>query len=202
MSVVVLRCPHCGTTQATPGECEACHESEVRYYCPNHAPGRWLDGPACAECGAAVGREPTVRPAPPRRTPAAPPLGIPRRPARPARPRHPLEEIFGGRREPRDRDLTPRDVGRVDEEDVDAPIGWRIESPPRIRINPLPVFGCIGGLMRLVMFVLIMLAMATCWFMGGGGLMIGARPTVASPGQHAAIARAPAPSDHQALVGP
>ena len=31
MSGVVLRCPNCGTTQAGPGECEACHEAEVAY---------------------------------------------------------------------------------------------------------------------------------------------------------------------------
>ena len=46
MSVVVLRCPNCGTTQATPAECEACHEADVRWFCPNHTPGRWLDAPA------------------------------------------------------------------------------------------------------------------------------------------------------------
>lgn len=49
-SGVVLRCPNCGTTQATSGECEACHEGNVRYYCANHSPGRWLDGPVCEEC--------------------------------------------------------------------------------------------------------------------------------------------------------
>ena len=40
MNVVVLRCTNCGTTQATPGECEACHEAIVRPYCGNHEPGR------------------------------------------------------------------------------------------------------------------------------------------------------------------
>lgn len=55
MSGVVIRCQNCGTTQATLGECEACHEAEVRYYCPNHSPGRWLDEPLCTACGARVG---------------------------------------------------------------------------------------------------------------------------------------------------
>ena len=43
MSGVVLRCPSCGTTRAAPGECDACHEAQVRYYCTNHTPGRWLE---------------------------------------------------------------------------------------------------------------------------------------------------------------
>ena len=33
---VVLRCPTCGTTQGDAGECEACSEGEVRYFCTNH----------------------------------------------------------------------------------------------------------------------------------------------------------------------
>src|SRR6187549_2672541 len=53
---VVLRCPNCGTTRATPGECEACHEGSVRYFCSNHQPGLWLSEPTCAKCGAAFGQ--------------------------------------------------------------------------------------------------------------------------------------------------
>ena len=64
MSGVVLRCPHCGTTRASLGECEACHEAEVRHYCTNHSPGVWLNGPVCSECGARLGDTP--KPAPPR----------------------------------------------------------------------------------------------------------------------------------------
>ena len=37
MSAVVLRCSNCGTTQSVRGECEACHEAEVGYYCTNHS---------------------------------------------------------------------------------------------------------------------------------------------------------------------
>lgn len=76
MSHVVLRCPNCGTTRPTPGECEACHESQVRYYCTNHAPGRWLDTPACSQCGARFGeaQRPAVAPvATPSRIPTAAP---------------------------------------------------------------------------------------------------------------------------------
>ena len=71
MSAVVLRCPNCGTTQGVPGECEACHEAPVRYYCTNHSPGRWLEAQVCSQCGAVYGRaEPA--PAPPRPSKPAP----------------------------------------------------------------------------------------------------------------------------------
>ena len=55
MSAVVLRCDNCGTSQSGLGLCEACHEGQVRYFCKNHSPGRWLDGPKCNQCGAAYG---------------------------------------------------------------------------------------------------------------------------------------------------
>lgn len=69
MSGVVLRCPSCGTTKGAPGECEACHEAQVRYFCTNHTPGRWLDARACPHCGARFGEpaRPTAA-----STPAAP----------------------------------------------------------------------------------------------------------------------------------
>jgi hypothetical protein len=95
-SPVVIRCPQCGTTQATLGECEACHEGTVRYYCPNHVPGQWLGVPYCTACGASVGAAPpaSAPPPPPRRSEApswAPPASSPPadapRPRRPAPPR-------------------------------------------------------------------------------------------------------------------
>ena len=60
---VVLRCPTCGTTQGHAGECEACSEGEVRYFCTNHDEGVWLDGPECSRCGAKFG-DPAKKPAP------------------------------------------------------------------------------------------------------------------------------------------
>lgn len=71
MTGVILRCPNCGTSKTTPGECDACHEAQVRYYCTNHKPGHWLDAPACLQCGARFGEplRPPARPSPP----AAPP---------------------------------------------------------------------------------------------------------------------------------
>jgi hypothetical protein len=87
MSGVVLRCPNCGTTRGSSGECEACHEAQVRYYCTNHSPGLWLERPACAQCGAVFGEKAKPRaPAPP---PGARPRASPaaRPPAPAARPR-------------------------------------------------------------------------------------------------------------------
>lgn len=81
MSGVVLRCPNCGTTKAAPGECQACHQAEVRYYCTNHTPGHWLDAPKCPECGARFG-DPVHPPVavPPRvRKPEPPPTASARR---------------------------------------------------------------------------------------------------------------------------
>jgi hypothetical protein len=75
MSGVVLRCPSCGTTRAAPGECDACHEAQVRYYCTNHTPGRWLDSRSCPQCGSQFGvpDPPPVVHSPPRRPTASPP---------------------------------------------------------------------------------------------------------------------------------
>lgn len=82
---VVQRCPNCGTTRASSGECEACHEAEVRYFCTNHAPGRWLDTDTCSDCGARFGDPPpataSAAPAVPRRNRAASPSRPP--PSRP-----------------------------------------------------------------------------------------------------------------------
>ena len=73
MTGVILRCPNCGTSKTAPGECEACHEAQVRYYCTNHKPGRWLDASVCPECGAKFGDP--VRPA---ARPVAPAAARPR----------------------------------------------------------------------------------------------------------------------------
>lgn len=75
---VVLRCPNCGTTRANSGECEACREAQVRYFCTNHSPGVWLDTATCSQCGARFG-EPARKPS----------VSASARPARPERPRSP-----------------------------------------------------------------------------------------------------------------
>lgn len=60
MSAVILRCDNCGTSQSARGLCEACHEGQVRYFCTNHDPGRWLEAKKCTECGAEYGATPTI----------------------------------------------------------------------------------------------------------------------------------------------
>jgi hypothetical protein len=173
MSGVVLRCPNCGTTRGTPGECEACHEAQVRYFCTNHTPGRWLDGPACTQCGAAFGepagpRAPAPAPAAPTRLPPSA-----RRPARPpatiARPRPPHRSSEGpgagptrgsGRSPP-----PPDDVfGRRDDHPAGPPsleeilrdvLRGRPIPPPeprreRVRSRGLGLGGCLLRLMLMV----------------------------------------------------
>jgi len=96
---VVLRCPICGTTQAHVGECEACSEGEVRYFCTNHDKGIWLDGAVCSRCAAKFGDPPRR---PPERIVRSPPAPAPdfRAPERPRPPERRLEPEFG-RRPPR-----------------------------------------------------------------------------------------------------
>jgi hypothetical protein len=89
MSGVVLRCPHCGTAQPAGGECEACHEAQVRYFCTNHNPGVWTESGTCPQCGARFGDPAPVRqvsPVPPPRTYAPPPALEPRHSRRRADP--------------------------------------------------------------------------------------------------------------------
>lgn len=80
MSGVVLRCPNCGTVQPVEGQCDACHEAAVRFFCINHTPGLWLEGPACLQCGARFGDPVPSRAAPAPITPtrvAPPEVGVP-----------------------------------------------------------------------------------------------------------------------------
>jgi len=159
VSDVVLRCPNCGTAQSVAGECEACHEAEVRYFCPNHTPGRWLDGPVCAACGARVEREGAARRTrpprtqPPRReTPrepmatreaARPPLRpTPRRPARP-----PTEDWSERVRTPVERAPVP-----VDDAPPRRPTRGR---PPDIGAALAPAIGCVGRLVTLLVVITI-----------------------------------------------
>lgn len=176
---VTLRCPNCGTTRTTLGECDACHEAQARYFCTNHTPGVWLDAPACPKCGARFGD-------PPRRS--APPAAIPSRPRSPARaaassppPSHErMDPAWDGRGE----------FGRADEEHLEP-------SPP-----PMPLWqkllrdaararemarrtapshetrsvvrGAGGCLMRLMLLmVLLFVALVAVLFLFGGALLQG-----------------------------
>jgi hypothetical protein len=201
MSGVLIRCQHCGTTQATLGECEACHEGETRHFCPNHAPGLWLDGPACATCGARVGVPPVVRPEPPRA--ASPPRGrgAARAPAPPRDASGGAPPSPFGRRSarPRDRD---RESERERERDHDSVEVWTgpIRTPRRGGIDEPGAFGSRGGwpvdptiapvvfkvvsafgcLRRLVMIIVILIVLAILAFFGlfgVGGLLYGNGPS-------------------------
>ena len=117
MTGVVLRCPNCGTTKAAPGECDACHEAQVRYYCTNHKPGLWLDATECSQCGAKFGdlvRAP-ARPVPP--PPSAPKTTI--KPPAPTRsdspPLPPKAGATPWSRRERGRSPTPEEVETGDE---------------------------------------------------------------------------------------
>lgn len=198
-SDVVLRCPNCGTTQALRGECDACHENSVRFYCPNHAPGRWLDGPACAECAARSERE---RAPAATRAPAPPPLR--RSPTPRDEPRdEPRAEV--SYREPA-RDELARAERRVEPPRVDMP---RIDVPPLRRRTPSPAelrdmlprmlpdmmptltpelrarglstaMGCFKRLLVTGIILAILFAMATAWFFSGVvdlGAILGALPS-------------------------
>jgi hypothetical protein len=168
MSEVVLRCPACGTTQSHPGECEACSESEVRFFCGNHNPGLWLDDAMCKICGVKFGDPPrrpplTSRtpprlpsrdtrgpvPRPPLATDAEPPRRVPRKAPTVADPEDTsapssLEELLVRTWEGRER-------ARYDvEEEV-----WRgrtVETPR----PALPIAGC---LVRLVLFVFLLIVL-------------------------------------------
>lgn len=198
MTAVVLRCPHCGTTRGTPGECEACHEEDVRYYCSNHSPGRWLDGPACGQCGARFGEPARRPPAPvpaPARPRAAPPAAAPRpgalRPGPPrrvpVRPRHREEsedrdsrwppDVGAGRRAP------PAGDGRRPPEEASLGFGWEdlLRHAERARSEraapPMPRMPAGGGLrvggclVRLaLMLVLLVFALFSGLFLFAGSL--------------------------------
>jgi len=187
MSGVVLRCPTCGTTRASPGTCEACHEAKVRFYCTNHTPGLWLDAPACAQCGARLGE--------PDRPPPSPPLP-PRKPDRPAapaaasapRPRFRPAGRPGAGAPPGRREAGPgaEEAFRTPREGRGAPVASlqelllaalqarrrprpTIDEPPEALRRTRSPGGC---LMRFVLLmVFLFLAMVSGMFVFGGSLL-------------------------------
>ena len=160
---VLLRCPTCGTTQRHAGECEACSEGDVRYFCTNHDDGIWLEGPVCSRCGARFG-DPPQKPRTPR-PPIKParPAGAPdfRPPAEPEVLPAPtsiedlLEEITGGRA----RTHRPYEVEEV-----------RPPAPPPLGRVALPVAGClvraVGLAFLLIAAVIIFLLLLFGGFIG------------------------------------
>jgi hypothetical protein len=169
---VVLRCPNCGTTRAAPGECEACHEAEARYFCTNHAPGVWLNASTCPTCGAQFGvpervavlpaTTPAVRkrpPPPPARVPA------PEVYARSERPRIVMDEAP----EPGIPELAPWQGM------LKAIVRARLATRERER---LPRGPSAGGCLRrlLVVFLVLALLLVGALFLFGRAVMQGLQP--------------------------
>jgi hypothetical protein len=151
MSGVILRCPNCGTGRATPGQCEACHEAQARYFCTNHTPGLWLDGKACGRCGARFGQ------AAPPPAPVPPPARAPSpRPAagRPAPPRRPAEEDWGRGAEP----VRPREVTLEEILAAAAARARAARPPPRtgMEADPAAATRRVGGCLVRAMFLLFL----------------------------------------------
>jgi hypothetical protein len=190
MSGVVLRCPNCGTTKSAPGECEACHEAQVRYFCMNHTPGRWLDAPTCPQCGARFGE--------PARPPAAPP---PRAPARAPAP-DPASTSTSRRRGPTslwpkagggpwsrrlrppspEEELGARDARAAAREALRARFPDLLRAGSRVRRMPseathvpgsVPIGLALGGCLLRLMFlaVVLLIALAVMSIIVGGSML-------------------------------
>lgn len=169
MSGVVLRCPNCGTVQPTSGECEACREAQVRYFCSNHVPGVWVDSPSCPQCGARFGDPAPARetPPPPERRPARPPEVAERRPIEygrddvgpwggegPAGPRGPGGDHRAG---PDAASLLLAMLGAAARarRGRSEGFGYEVEAPRRRRGG-----GCIGRLLILALLLFALFLMA------------------------------------------
>ena len=178
MSGIVIRCPHCGTTQAEMGECAACHEATTRWYCPNHEPGLWLDAALCPTCGArpgVPGNRPRPAPTPPRPRGTAPPRPTPPR-RTPTR-----EEIYAPDTPDAEPEVwsgpvyAPDDPRTKDPRFGGTPGGWRIDPsvvlPTAMRVVSL--FGCLRRLVMLVILLLVLAALAFFGLFGVGGVFYG-----------------------------
>ena len=169
---VVLRCPTCGTTQAHAGECEACSEGEVRYFCTNHDEAVWLEEPVCGVCGARFGEAPAKRPTSPAPRVPIPPAGAPdfRPPMRRHTPERPRERDFRRAPRPSEREepevLPPTpSLGELLEEFAEERVRARArrdveEAPwaePPGRRRGFPVAGC---LVRVIGLVFLLIAAA------------------------------------------
>ena len=179
---VVLRCPTCGTRQGHAGECEACLEGEVRYFCTGHEEGIWLEGAVCSGCGAKFGDAP-------RKPPASPAPSVPtrsadfRRPVRRRPPERPLDVDVRGRpprgserAKPGEPEVLPRTpslgelLEEIRERRARARGRYEVEvrgtEPPAPRVA-LPFVGCLVravGLMVLLVVVIIFLVLLVAGF--------------------------------------
>jgi hypothetical protein len=190
MSEVVLRCPNCGTTQAGPGECEACHEAQVAYFCTNHSPGRWLEAPTCPQCGARFGEASPAATLPPAtRSPPVTPNRPPVREPRPASPwtRSPPSRGSSGPEPPRTAPHVPTPV-REDPRSAEreattrrlhdilmrGPAAGRYPEARRSDTpSPLPPQNAVASLIRrLMMLALFFFAVMTLVSLFAGGPLL------------------------------
>ncbi len=188
---VVQRCPNCGTTKATSGECEACHEADVRYFCTNHTPGLWLSASACPKCGARFG-EPARRPSAPapaipvRPRSTAPASAGPRRTRSPAPPRasaaptrpEPGPDAWGTRMRPRPAYDDRHDRGAAGmallQQLLRAAMRSRYMPHRTARYRGMPRFGRgAGGCLKrlLLSMVFLFIALAGAAFVFGRALL-------------------------------
>jgi hypothetical protein len=170
MSGVLLRCPSCGTTRAAPGECDACHEAQVRFYCTNHTPGRWLDSRSCPQCGSQFGvsdRPPVVH-APPRSPPASPPpppaAALPPKAGRKGYTSWPPRGPWGRRVLPgRERETRPMSDAFRDA--IERRLPERIKEAARVRrvreVPDLPPIWVATGCLRPVLLILLLFVLAS-----------------------------------------
>ena len=178
MSGVVLRCSTCGTTQNHPGGCETCGEGKVRYYCGNHTPGVWIDGPACGVCGARFGQMPSRPPEPTRpfspQSPAPPAHKIGGPVSRPASPRR-VDPPRPERGTPSAPETDPEHIPPAPSlGELIAHLARERTSPPFTTEDPLPgerrgtrersapVLGCLLTIMIFVI-LLIVFALGGCF---------------------------------------
>lgn len=170
MTGVVLRCPNCGTVEANAGECEACHEAQVRYFCTNHTPGLWLDASSCAQCGARFG---DVAPAP---ASALPPIdrSLQTGATRTARPITPEPEAGPWETSPPDAEPSARApspwvemlaaAARASAARRSERAGYEDETPVRVRGG-----GCLKQLVLLALFLFGLFVLASLLL--GGALL-------------------------------
>ena len=166
MSSVVLRCPNCGTTRPAPGECDACHEAMVRFYCTNHTPGRWLKTVACDACGARFGDAGGAAP--------SAVAGAPRARARTAGPIRSTEASAGrssaARPDPSPPPIPVRTgLGSGDRRPIDSGM-WPADRTLRpIDVELAPVGRALGCLVRIALLGLLAIVglFAGLLFLGG-----------------------------------
>jgi hypothetical protein len=172
VSEVVLRCPHCGTTQDALGECEACHEAGVRWNCANHNPARWLDSPGCAGCGATRYHGPIVHDPPP--SPAGPRVAEPslievpsRTPRTPTRSITPPEGAEGvGTFDPLE--IFRRTAAAASAAAAAQELGHEAPRPPVRPAVPRSPIATWAIRLSVALAVLLLLVIVPVWFFAGG----------------------------------